>query len=313
VPNPQPIDLKQLGLILSRRRGTIAVATLGCLVLAMAVNLLTPPTYVATVSMEVRKEPTRSPVTGEAIAADQWSSDLIVVFTAAELVTNRTFLREVVTRLEGRGLVPREKPALPFLKHAAVTPGSPEELNRAIDWLYRSTTVKPVRDTRLFTVQIEHENPAAATAIADVLANTYVAVESNGLAAADSSRAGVMAQQMEETGRRIKKLQDSLGGSSDQSPVVLTERVRQLTDGIGGINESYVKLQDERLAVAARLARVRAVLNDSLQDPSNLPVQSETLDGLWRNLLDRRTELARAREVYREGHPMVVMLITEMR
>jgi len=43
-----------------------------------------------------------------------------------------------------------------------------------------------------------------------------------------------------------------------------------------------------------------------------LPVQSATLDGLWRELLTTRTELARAREVFKERHPRLVMLETQM-
>src|SRR5207245_308335 len=126
-------------------------------------------------------------------------------------------------------------------------------------------------------------------------------------------RAGEMSQQMDETKRRIKKLETSLNRSSSKAPVILAEQLKQLTDAIGGLNDSYVKIQTDRLAVGARLARVRAVLRDSLRDPSDIPIQSETLDGLWRSLLARQADLARAREVYQEGHPKVMMLLSELR
>jgi len=316
VPSPQQIDLKQLGSILSRRRRLILVTTGACFALAVIVNLITRPTYVATVCVEVRKEPNRSPLTGEAIASDQWQSDNVTVFTAAELVTNRTLLGEVVRKLEGRGLLQMPAGRLPFLSRGrprGAGAGSSDELNREIDWLIGITTVTPVRDTRLFNIAIEHQNPATATAIADLLANTYVASQARWLVAADSSRAGEMSQQMDETKRRIKKLETSLNRSSSKAPVILAEQLKQLTDAIGGLNDSYVKIQTDRLAVGARLARVRAVLRDSLRDPSDIPIQSETLDGLWRSLLARQADLARAREVYQEGHPKVMMLLSELR
>lgn len=308
--NSQEINLKQLGAILSRRRRLIFISTGVCFVLAMAVNLIMRPVYSATVSVEVRKEPNRSPLTGEAIASDQWQSDNIAVFTAAELVTNRSLLQEVAQKLKARGLL--QMPAgLPFLRHKSRS--AMEEMDRQVDWLIDITTVRPVRDTRLFNVEVEHWNPSTAAAIADMLANTYAGSQAGWLAAADSSRAGEMSRQMDETKQRIKRMEANLNGQKNRSPVILTEQLKQLTDGIGALNDSYVKLQTDRLAVGARLARVRAVMKDTLRDPGDLPVQSETLDGLWRNLLARQAELARAREVYRDGHPKVMMLVSELR
>jgi len=310
VLKPRDIDLKQLGSILSRRRRLILTAVGACFALAVIVNLVTRPTYVATVSVEIRKEPTRSPLTGEAIASDQWQSDNVAVFTAAELVTNRTLLRDVVRKLTDRGLL--QMPNAP--KVAAGGGGlSDEALNREIDWLIGITSVRPVRDTRLFNVEVEHWNPATAASITDLLATTYAASQARWLAAADSSRAGEMSQQMETLGNRIKMLERSLNGTRSRAPVILTEQVKQRTDAIGGLSEAYVKIQTERLAVGARLDRVRAVMGDSLRDLADLPVQSETLDGLRRNLLARQADLARAREVYRDGHPKIMMMVSEIR
>jgi len=319
VLKPQEIDLKQLGSMLSRRRLLILAAAGACFALAVVVNLITRPIYVATVSVEVRKEPNRSPLTGEAIASDQWQSDNIAVFTAAELVTNRTLLRDVALKLKERGLLQmfarRGQPTpRPEQTETAGGDGSPGgALNREIDWLIGITTVKPVRDTRLFNIEVEHWDPRTATSIADILAGTYAASQASWLASADSSRAGEMSQQMEETKQRIKKLESSLNGSSSKAPVILAEQLKQRTDAIAGLSESYVKIHTDRLAVGARIDRVRAMMRDSLRNPGDLPVQSETLDGLWRNLLARQTELARAREVYKDGHPKVMMLVSELR
>ena len=324
--NPQELDLKQLGSVLSRRRRMIFIATGVCIALALVVNLLSRPIYDATVTIEVRKEPNRSPITGEAVAGDQWQSDNIAVFTAAELVTNRTLLRDVVLKLKERGLLqmpvasgfafwpkPRVAATSPREADPPGTAAPGEDLNQEIDWLISITTVKPVRDTRLFNVDVEHWNPATATSIADLLATTFVAAKSRWLANADSSRAGEMSQQMQETRTRIKSLEGSLGRTPSKAPVILSTRLKQFSDAINDLNDSYVKIQTERLATGARLARARAALHDSLADPGQLPIQSETLDALWRDLLARQTELARAREVYREHHPKLIMLETEVR
>src|SRR5258705_4875178 len=135
----QEIDLKQLGSILSRRRRLILVAAGACLALAVIVNLVTRPIYRATVCVEVRKEPNRSPLTGEAIASDQWQSDNIAGFTAPELVTHRTLLGEVAQKLDRRGPLggkprrPKKPPPWAGAPPPAPGPGPPrDELHRGV-------------------------------------------------------------------------------------------------------------------------------------------------------------------------------------
>src|SRR2546426_11897148 len=43
-----------------------------------------------------------------------------------------------------------------------------------------------------------------------------------------------------------------------------------------------------------------------------LPVQNETVQGLLKDLLQTRTELARAREVYKPKHPRLMMLESQL-
>ena len=44
----------------------------------------------------------------------------------------------------------------------------------------------------------------------------------------------------------------------------------------------------------------------------HLPVQNESLQGLYKSLLETRTELARAREVYKAKHPRLAMLESQL-
>src|SRR6266496_2020049 len=117
--NPEEIDLKSYGRLIVRRRRLVLLTSFAFLLLAIALNAVTEPVYRATTRLEVRKEPNRSPLTGEAIASDNWNSDNVALFTAAELVTNRTLLREVVEALRSSGDLrmepPRRKAALNFM------------------------------------------------------------------------------------------------------------------------------------------------------------------------------------------------------
>src|SRR3989442_8248386 len=92
---PQDIDLKYYSLLVRRRRKVIVGTAVGFILAAVILNVVTQPVYRASVRIEVRKEPSRSPLTGEAIASYSWNSDNVALYTAAELITNRALLREV--------------------------------------------------------------------------------------------------------------------------------------------------------------------------------------------------------------------------
>ncbi|MGH7740778.1 MAG: GumC family protein [Candidatus Eiseniibacteriota bacterium] len=309
------IDLRSYALVLRRRQRLVWAITGGCLLLALIVNLMTSPVYQTTAVIEVRKDPGRSPLTGEAIAADQWQSDNIAVYTAAELITNRTLLRQVVETLDHQGLIPAT-PGWFGMFHRHSHPASPDAAEAAmdakIDWLVSIVSIKPVRDTRLVNVVLEHTDPAAANRIDDTLVDAFVSYQVRQRADADSVRFNLLTLQMSETAKRIHALERNLNNADEAGVPVLQEEARQLTDAIASLNESYVKLQTDRLAAAARLARVREMLRDSLTEAGQIPVQSDVIDELWRNLLARQTELARAKEVYRDGHPKIQMLTSEI-
>jgi uncharacterized protein involved in exopolysaccharide biosynthesis len=173
-------------------------------------------------------------------------------------------------------------------------------------------SIKPVRDTRLVNVELEHDDPVAANKMDDALVDAFVSYQARQRADADSVRFNLLTRQMAETAKRIHSLEHNLNTADEAGVPVLEEEARQLTDAIASLNESYVKIQTDRLAAGARLSRVREMLRDSLTDAGQIPVQSDVIDEQWRNLLARQTELARAREVYRDGHPKILMLTSEI-
>src|SRR6266571_4016574 len=164
---PEEIDLKSYGRLLARRRRLILLTVFAFVALAIVLNTMTQPVYRATTRLEVRKEPNRSPLTGEAIASDNWNSDNVALFTAAELVTNRTLLREVVEALRSSGQLRMEPPRRSTARNlmsrmlgnppvvgltgiASADQTTPErgpsevQVRREIDWLLAITTVKPI-------------------------------------------------------------------------------------------------------------------------------------------------------------------------
>jgi len=308
------IDLRAYSLVLRRRQRLIWIVVGVCVAIALLINILMRPVYQTTSVIEVRKDPGRSPLTGEQIAADQWQSDNIAVYTAAELITNRNLLREVVERLDREHLIPPPMPWEKWFHHSGDGPaGSAEaDMDAKIDWLVSIVSIQPVRDTRLVDVVLEHDDPAAANRMNDLLVDEFVSYQAQLRADADSLRFNLLSREMGETAKRVHSLERNLNTADDAGVPVLQEEAKQLTDAIAGLNDSYVKIQTDRLATQARLERVRELERDSLTEAAQIPVQSDVIDQLWRDLLARQTELATARQVYKDGHPKIQMLTSEI-
>ncbi len=320
----EEIDLKYYGIVLARWKRLILAVAAACLGLAFVLNLVMQPVYRAVTRIEISKEPTRSPITGELIS-DDFQSDNVALYTAAELMTNRSLLRQVVRTLKERELLQMNAPRAEFFRRLkerlafrAADPASAieglEDVNntsREVDWLLSILTIKPIRETRLVKIQVDHWNPRIAKAIADVIVTEFVDYQGQQRAASDTLRLGKLRNRIEDARGQIDVLEGRLSG--DAGMPVLEERAKQLSGTLGGLNEALVRAQTARLEVEARLQRVRRFLSDTAMVAGDLPVQSPTIESLWRDLLQRQTELARAREVFKERHPRVMMLETEMR
>jgi len=330
---PPEFELKHYALLLRRRLRLIVGTVSGCILAALFLNMVTEPVYRASTRIEVRKEPDRSPLTGEAVANYGWNSDNVALYTAAELITNRALLRDVVVSLYASGNLrtepPRKNAMRGFFGRAlgrlpgpsdvanaaeakAAGPLSEEQVNHDIDWLLDITHVKPINDTRLIQIQVDHWVPRIAQAIADTLAQQFVAHEDRKRAAGDLTRLDYLKQQLNELRGQIEASEHVLYSSHELGLNGLDSKLKQLTETTGHMNEEYVRAKSDRLAVEARMKLVNKALKDSMMSWDEVPVQNETVQGLWRELLQTRTELARAREVYRGRHPKLMILESQL-
>jgi succinoglycan biosynthesis transport protein ExoP len=315
----EDIDLKSYMVLLRRRMRLILSITAGFILLALVLNFVTRPIYEATARIEVRKEPNRSALTGEPIAADQWQSDDIAVYTAAELLSDRTLLHAVIMSLDARGLLPpgtASNPAPagrpPGADSSTASPAIAADVNEQIDWLISIMTIKPVRETRLVNIVVEHTDPTTARRIADTVANTFVAFQTDQRAEADSNRQTGMVSRLALTRRQIETIENKLYGSGNVGIPGLEEQIKQITSTLASLNASRTQIQTDRLSDGARLTRIRQAMLDSVTASGRLPIQTDALDALRRDLLARQTDLAGARQIYRDKHPQILQLESEI-
>src|SRR5258706_4681546 len=92
------------GAALARRKGTLVAFVAGFAALGLVINNVTPAVYRATVRIELRAPLDRSPLTGEAVGNASFQSENVAMYTAADLITNRRVLGQLVD-----AVVPRRR------------------------------------------------------------------------------------------------------------------------------------------------------------------------------------------------------------
>jgi uncharacterized protein involved in exopolysaccharide biosynthesis len=305
--------LNEYRIILRRRKYLVLGCVAGGLALAACLNEFTTPVYKSSVRVEVQREASRSPLTGAVTETPTPQSDDQALFTAAQIVTSRLPMAEVVSTLDRQGTPIGAAPRRfwPFRAKSGAASRAPRSVADKVDWLLAHVTVEPLRDTRLIRISVEASDPATAARIANTIADNFVRYQAGQRSAADNTVATYLRSQAADVQSHIKALERHAQGSDQPGLFALESKIQQLTATLAEYNASYSKATTERLAVSSQLDRVKLISRDSKIDRSEIPVHTEALDALRRDLLVSNTALAKAREIYGGSHPKFIQLKSE--
>ncbi len=311
----EDLDIRRLWFVLRRRSRAVLAAALSFVALALLLTAATPSVYRASSRIQIEQGPHRSPVTGEATESPSPQSENLSLFTTAELITNRVLIERLANHLRTRGIAmanqapaPLER-ALRFVvgtnRNVAAGPGR-ERLDA--DWLAAAIAVRPVRDTRLVDIQVEHSDPRQAAIIANTVAAFFIADEADRKRQAELTRLNDLKRQIDDVRQIIQSSEESLYGPHESSLAIFEGRRKQLSDALPGLNESALKARTDRMAAQDELERLRSFQTANTADWDNLPIQTPALDQLRRDLRVAETQMASARQIYRERHPTLIAL-----
>ncbi|HEV8128581.1 MAG TPA: GNVR domain-containing protein, partial [Candidatus Eisenbacteria bacterium] len=282
---------------------------LGGILLAAALNEFSTPVYRSSVRVEVQREQGRSPLTGAVTDNQTPQADNQALLTAAELVTSRIPMTQVVATLDAKGTVLRPPQRLPILGDR-FTRNEPDfaSVSDKVDWLLGRVTVEPLRDTRLIRISVENPQPKVAADIANTIAENFVRYSWSQRTAADNGMVAYLRVQAEDVKRKIEGLEQQTGSAARPGPYELDAKIQQLTATSAELNASYGKTTAERLALSSQLDQVQRVAKDPAIDPNEIPIRTDALDGLRKDLLASNAELAKAREIYGANHPKMILI-----
>lgn len=320
--------MREYWIVIRRRKRLLLGCLVACLALAVALNELMTPVYRSSARVQIEPEANRSVLTGMPTGASQPQANNEALFNTAEVATSRTLLAQVVRSLERQGVSvggtrwgrnPFSPPVQAATTQAAggraasgnFAPAPPQDLERKVDWLLAHLTVEPVRDTRLLRISVEDSDPGVAAKITNGVAENLVNYQQLERSDVDSTLASYLRMRAAEVKTHIDDLEREPNDARQSNLFSLDGKVRQVSETITQQNDSYTKTRLQRLAVSSQLTQIRAMVRNGDVDPGTIPIHTETLDALRRDLLASTRALAKARELYGEMHPKLVALQSE--
>jgi uncharacterized protein involved in exopolysaccharide biosynthesis len=323
--NLEAMNSRDLWGTLRRGKRTILIWTGLFAALAVGLDLMLPPVYRASVRLEIRKPPDRSPLTGQSFTNSGYQSENVSMYTAAERIRDRRLLGAIANEFAPAGWIqtlpnatsPPENVTGPLqwarsANARTLVPGSGGAdrtmLDAQVDWLHTIVTVEPVQDTRLVDLRVEHGNPQAARTIADRLAQLFVEDQYRQAASADTMGLIYLGNQLAQMNARFQDARNSSDASQGVGAAVLEARIRALSDAAVALNSEYLKVQNERFELRARLKRL-AMSNPETADSQSVALADDAvLNGLQRDIESCRVQLASARNIYKSKHPRLMSL-----
>ena len=322
------MNLREYWNVIRRRRRPFLGCIVTCVALSVALNILAGRVYRSSARVEVSREPSRSPLTGAATDASTPQIDNQALFTTAEIVTSRSLLAQVVTSLErqgvqvgrkGRGWRSAKAPAPESSPGTLSSPdnrsleamGSPGEMTGKIDWLLARVIVEPIRDTRLIKISVEDPDADIAAKITNSITENLVSYRQDQRSEGDTSLASYLRKQAVELQTKINGLENQTRASNQSGLFSLEQQIRQLSETIDALNDSHTKARLQRLSISSQLAQIRGALRVEQVDLNEIPIHTEALDALRRDLIASNAALEKARGTFGPNHPKLIALKSE--
>jgi len=266
----------------------------------LAINLIytyrQTPVYRATAALEVAAETMKVLNIQDVLTTD--TRDEQYINTQIKIMQSRTLCQQVVHALQ------LDKNSS-FLAYA----GSQGDLAGA---LQACLSVEPERSTSIINIHADHPDRDLAAQLANGVAQQYIKqnLEKKMLASTDAVR--MLREQADEYKIKVEKSEQALAQYRQRTQSG-EEYQNSVVDKLKDLNNSVTQAQKARLDAEAEWNGVKALL-EAGRNPSEIPaiMSNPKVSELRKQLNDKQITLAVLRERYREQHPSMVAIQTEL-
>ena len=180
--------------------------------------------------------------------------------------------------------------------------------------LQECLTIQPVRGSRLIDIHVDYPDPAVTASLANGVAEQFIKQNLDRKMAASMDAARWLRQQADEYKAKVEKSEAALAQYRQHTQSVsLEERQNIVVDKLKELNAAVTQAEKARLAAEAEWNSVKTLL-DAGRKPIDIPViaSDPKVSALRQQLSEKQISLAVLRERYREQHPAMMAVQTEV-
>lgn len=328
------LDIHEYYRIMVKHKLLIIVALLLCVFFVGFKTYTMAPVYRATALVAVDNSSLKSPLTGDA-AYESWFQETSKFNTHARLLTSRQVLEKVVQRLdllnEDSRQTSEQSPFREFIKGIkdsirikenikvllgieapANKPRS--KLDMAIQEVAGKIEINQVRDTILYEISAEDEDPAMARDLANALAESYI--EFNIANHVEYSRNSFqwMSDQFYEVQKKLEDSERDFLNYKEQEKLFSVEgRQDEILYKIRDVNDKYLQTRNKRLELEANyreLKTLTALDKDDILRARSL-LNNPLINTLYGQLIEAEMEQNKLSKVYKAKHPKMIQVGAE--
>ncbi len=282
-------------LVILEHKWVALLSFLAVLALNLIYTYRQTPVYRATAALEVSSDTMKVLNIQDVLSTD--TRDEQYFNTQIKIMQSRTLCEQVVESLHLD-----KNPG--FLAYA----GSGDLAGALQDRL----SVEPERNTTIIDIHVDHPDPKLAADLANGVAQQYIKqnLEKRMLASTDAVR--MLGEQADEFKKKVEQSESALA-QYRQRTQSSEEYQNNVVDKLKDLNNSVTQAQKARLEAEAEWTGVKALL-DAGRAPSEIPaiMNNAKVSDLRKELNDKQITLAVLRERYREQHPSMIAIQTEL-
>ncbi|HUI06213.1 MAG TPA: polysaccharide biosynthesis tyrosine autokinase [Verrucomicrobiae bacterium] len=281
------IEHKRLGL----------AAFLAVVVATVFWTYLQTPIYRATATIQMDSEPMKVLNIEDVLNPDL--RDEAYINTQVKLLQSRTLCEQVV------GALQLDKNS----DFMATAGGDP------VGAVQACLSVEPVRDSRLVEVHVDHPNPKLAAMLADGVAQQFIKQNLDRKLTATMNAVHWLREQAEETRAKLEKSEAALAQYRQRAQTVsLEERQNIVVDKLKELSDAVTQAQKVRLAAESDWLSVKRLLDAGTNVTEIAAINADPkVAALRQQLNEKQIALAVLRKRYREHHPSMVAVETELK
>jgi len=328
------LDIHEYYRIVVKHKLLLIVSLLLCVFFVGLKTYSMDPVYRATTLIAIDNSNLKSPLTGD-LPSESWFQETSKFNTHARLFKSRQVLEKVVDTLglqneESKQDEPKSqfwafikqlldsiriKENIKILLGRNAGPNKPRsKLDKAVQKLAGKIEVNQVRDTILYEISAEDEDPVMARDLANTLAEAYI--EFNIANHIEYSRNSFqwMTDQFYDVKKKLEDSERDFLNYKEQEKLFSVEgRQDEILYKIRDMNDAYLKARNKRMELESNYKQLKGLT--SLNKDNILRVRSllnnPLINSLYTQLIELEMEQNKLSKVYKAKHPKMIQVAAE--